>query len=63
MKVGEKLDDVSGNIKPCLMWCACVGSVCMCVAVVYVCSVSIHELIPTLTGRAAVPSVHHRTYT
>lgn len=35
MKVGEKLDDVSGNIKRCL-WCACVGSVCMCVAVVYV---------------------------
>lgn len=36
MKVGEMLDDVSGNVKRCLMWCACVGSVCMCVAVAYV---------------------------
>lgn len=58
MKVGEKLDDVSGNIKRCVQWCAGFGSVCM-----HVYDVSIQEPIPTLTGQEAAPQDIHTIHT
>lgn len=59
MKVGEKHDDVSGNRKRRLMWFACAGSVGTYVAVVYVCSVSIQELIPRGTRRFTTGHTHN----